>query len=144
MRRAALFCLLLGLFAHSAGAQEASRRFPLEQRFVVNYLNGQDFMSKSLTLTVRRDTGRGFRATGYSGCNTWFARLDLSEADRFAVTDVATTRKMCHRDRMRTEREFLAIVRSVKHWRMDGRMLLLLGDTSTLVLAPASRTAQLN
>jgi heat shock protein HslJ len=45
---------------------------------------------------------------------------------------------------MRTEREFLAIVRSVKHWRMEGRMLLLLGDTSTLVLAPASRTAQLN
>jgi hypothetical protein len=42
-----------------------------------------------------------------------------------------------------SESEFLAILRSMKRWRMDGRTLVLMGDSSTLVLSPASRTAQI-
>jgi len=144
VRRAALYCLLFGIFAQLAWAEEASRRFPLEQRFVVTYLNGQDFASKPLTLMIRRDPGgRGFRGVGFAGCNTWTARIDIGEADRFAVSELGTTRKFCHRERMKTESEFLAILRSMKRWRMDGRTLVLMGDNSTLVLSPASRTAQI-
>jgi heat shock protein HslJ len=143
VRRAALICVLLGLFAHAAGAEEALRRFPFDQRFVVSYLNGQDFAARSVTLTVRRESGaRGIRGTGFAGCNTWFARIDMAEADRFVMTEVGTTRKFCHGERMKTESEFLSILRAVKRWRMEGRMLVVLGDNSTLVLSPTSRTAQ--
>jgi heat shock protein HslJ len=151
VRRAVLVWLLLGLLAGglfvpgalvvpSAFGEEATRRFPLDQRFVVTYLNGQDFGSKSLTLSVRRE-GRGFRAIGYSGCNTFGARVGI-EMDRFVMGHVGTTRKFCHGDRMKTEGEFLMILRAVKHWKMDGRQLVLMADNATLVLSPASRTAR--
>lgn len=143
MKRVVPVCLLLGFFAQFAWAEEASRRFPLEQRFVVTYLNGQDFGSRSLTLMVRRDpAGRGWRGTGFAGCNTWFGRVDIGEAGRFAVGDLGTTRKFCHRDRMKAEVEFLTILRSLSRWRMDGRNLMLTGDKSILVLSPPSRTAR--
>jgi heat shock protein HslJ len=151
MRRAALCCLLLAVFTQvvtqaftQALAQEAPRRFPLEQRFVVTYLNGQDFAPRSLTLTVSRiPGGKGLRATGFAGCNTWFARIELGDGDRLAVSEVGSTRKFCHRERMRTEAEFLAVLTSLAHWRIEGRTLVLSGDSATLVLTPASRTAQL-
>jgi len=154
VRPTALCCLLLSFCAHLFWAEgvlaeavridEASRRFPSEQRFIVLYLNGQDFHHRSLTFAVRREPGsRIARGTGYAGCNTWSARLDVSETGRLAVSDVATTRKFCHRDRMRTEGEFLAILRSLDRWRSDGRTLTLRGDRGTLVLMPASRTAAL-
>ena len=147
MRRIALFCLLVGLLAPMvwAGAALAeAARFPFEQRFVVAYLNGQDFAARSLTFAVRREPGgsRG-RGTGYAGCNTWFARVDVGDAGRMAMSEIGTTRKSCHRDRIKTESEFLAILRSLDRWRMDGRNLVLRGDKATLVLSPASRTATL-
>ena len=147
MRRVALYCLLVGLVAQMiwAGVGWAeTARFPFEQRFVVTYLNGQDFAARSLTFGVRREPGgRNGRATGYSGCNTWFARVDVGDAGRIAVSEVGTTRKFCHRDRMKIESEFLGILRSLDRWRMDGRNLVLRGDRATLVLLPASRTAAL-
>jgi heat shock protein HslJ len=119
-------------------------RFPFEQRFVVTYLNGQDFVARSLTFAVRREPGgRNGRVTGYAGCNTWFARVDVGDAGRMAVSEIGTTRKSCHRDRMKIESEFLVILRSLDRWRMDGRNLVLRGDQATLVLSPASRTATL-
>ena len=154
MRRIALCCLLVSVFAHMFWAddgwaeisrvEETFRRFPFEQRFVVTYLNGQDFGGKSLTFAVRREPGsRGGRGTGFAGCNTWFARVDVGDGGRLAVSEVGTTRKYCHRDRIRTEAEFLAILRSLDRWRMDGRNLMLRGDKATLVLTPASRTASI-
>lgn len=146
MRRIALNCLL-GLFAPmvwaSAGLAETAR-FPFEQRFVVTHLNGQYFAARSLTFAVRREPGSGRgRGTGYAGCNTWFARVDVGDAGRLAVSEIGTTRKSCHRDRIKTESEFLGILRSLDRWRMDGRNLVLRGDKATLVLSPASRTAML-
>jgi heat shock protein HslJ len=158
VRRVALCCLLLGLVAQldwpgeapgkgwmgRAQAEEAARRFPFDQRFVVTYLNGQDFGGRSLTLSVRREAGgRGTRGTGFAGCNTWFGRVEVGEGGRIAVGEIGTTRKFCHRDRMKTEGEFLAILRSLDRWRMDGRNLMLRGDKGVLVLSPASRTAAL-
>jgi heat shock protein HslJ len=154
MRRITLCCLLIGVFAcifragagwaESARGEEAARRFPFEQRFVVTYVNGQDFAGKSLTFAVRREPGnRVGRGTGYAGCNTWFARIEVGDAGRLVVSDVGTTRKYCHRERIRTENEFLAILRSLDRWRMDGRNLILRGDKAILVLSPASRTASI-
>jgi len=139
VRRAALVCLLLAVAARLAWGEEA-RRFPVEQRFVVSYLNGQDFAAKSLTFTVRRDQGRGMRGTGFSGCNTWSARVEIVD-DRFTMSEIGSTRKFCHRDRMKTEMEFLTILKSLTRWSMDGRTLVLTGDNATLLLVPASRTA---
>ena len=111
---------------------------------MVAYLNGQDVVARSLTLMVRRDGGgKGLRGTGFAGCNTWFARIEIEDGDRFAVSELGSTRKFCHRDRLKTEGEFLAILRTLTRWRVDGRALVLSGDSSTLLLTPASRTARM-
>ena len=44
---------------------------------------------------------------------------------------------------MRTEAEFLGILRALDRWRIDGRTLVLGSDKAVLVLTPASRTAEL-
>ncbi|MEA2902626.1 MAG: heat shock protein HslJ [Alphaproteobacteria bacterium] len=132
---------LLVLFASASSAEEA-RRIPIEQRFLVASLNGMDFGNRTLTLTVGRDPrGGGLRGRGFAGCNTWFGRVSIGEGDRFSVEQIGTTRKYCTAARMRLEQDFLAALRSVTRWRMEGSTLILAGEKSTLHLVPVTRRA---
>ena len=142
MRRAAALWLLLALFTRLAVAEEATRRFPVDQRFSVAYLNGKDAGAKLLSLTIRRDqNGKGYRGGGFAGCNTWTARIEI-DGDRLAVKEVGTTRKFCHGERMRTENEFLTTLRSLTRWHMDGPSLVLTGGGTGLLLVPSARAVR--
>lgn len=65
------------------------------------------------------------RASGYDGCNRWFAAVTQNgEAIRFG--DVAATRMGCAEAGNAAERNFLAALAATRYVRADGDALLLL------------------
>lgn len=127
--------LLTVLIVSAAAAAQSPWGFPIGQRFVAASLNGQAYQDKAPTITVRHDAQRGLAGGGFAGCNTWFGKVTLGQA-QFSVGELGTTRMFCA-DRMQTETAFLEALKSAKRWRMDGSALVLEGDQMTLRLIPA-------
>ena len=137
MRSISYLPQLLTVFVVSAAAAaQTPFGFPLNQRFVAISLNGQHYEAKSPTLTVRFDTNRDvLMGAGFAGCNTWNGRITLGDR-HFGVGNLGTTKMFCA-DRMTAEAGFLTALKSVTRWRMDGQRLVLDGQRTTLLLAPA-------
>ena len=104
-------------------------------------LNGQGYAEKAPTITIQQDDKRSVLAgSGFAGCNSWFGRVTLGQK-QFGVDEVGTTRMFC-REQMKAESGFLDALKSVKQWRMDGKTLVLEGERTTLLLAPAAPDAR--
>jgi heat shock protein HslJ len=69
--------------------------------------------------------GAAGRASGYSGCNQWFAQVDT--ADGLSFGGVGMTRRACPGPAMETERSFGAMLAATRNARVDGDTLMLLG-----------------
>jgi heat shock protein HslJ len=140
MRSASYLPQLLTVFVVSAAAAAQSPfGFPLNQRFVAISLNGQDYAAKSPTLSVNLDANRNvLTGAGFSGCNTWRGEITLGDR-QFGVGDLGTTKMYCA-DHMVAEVSFLTALKSVTRWHMDGPKLVLEGERTSLLLAPAAPT----
>jgi heat shock protein HslJ len=71
--------------------------------------------------------GADNRASGYDGCNQWFATLDRSH-DGLRFTYVGTTRMACAEATMAAERRFLDVLAQTRSAQMDGEQLILIGS----------------
>jgi putative lipoprotein len=65
------------------------------------------------------------RAGGYTGCNQWFAQVELSNGVRFG--GIGATRRACPEPAMTTEREFLAVLEQTRMAEREGDALRLTG-----------------
>ena len=138
MRSISYLPQLLTVFVVSAAvASQSPWGFPLERHFVATSLNGQSFGAKSPTLTVTRDQKQDMlRGAGFAGCNRWMGQVTVGQ-NQFDVGNLGTTKMFCA-DRMAEESNFLAALKAVKRWRMDGATLVLEGERTTLLLSPAA------
>ena len=129
--------LLTVFLVSAAAAAQSPWGFPLEQRFVATSVNGQNYGAKPPTLTITRDPkNHALMGAGFAGCNRWNGRVALDQK-QFGVGDLGTTKMFCV-DRMAAESSFLSALKAVKHWRMDGPLLVLEGEQTTLLLSPAA------
>ena len=126
---------LLTVFAIStAAASQVPWGFPLNTHFTAISLNGHDYSAKSPTVTFKIDPRtNALSGSGFAGCNTWIGRIDV-EGPRFGVAELGTTKMLCA-DRMTAETDFLAALKHVTSWRMDGQTLVLEGERTTLLLS---------
>ena len=117
-------------------AAVAQTPFPFNRQFVAVSMNGQDYTTKSPTLTIKASTnGDALRGTGFAGCNKWSSRIVLREG-QISLGQLGTTRMFCA-DQMAAESNFLDALKSVTHWRMEGSMLVLEGGRTKLLMALA-------
>jgi len=89
---------------------------------VTGYNNGRQAVVSPLigtTLTVSFADGS---VTGNAGCNTFRAPYTREE-NRLTIGPVAATRKVCKKNVMEQEREFLAAIESTTTWAVDRNML---------------------
>ena len=135
MRRRCAFFLLLVLLAPPSGAQVAPNpAFPLHDRYVVAAVNGQHFGADASLTVKRRSTDKSLFAEGDAGCGWWAAAVELGGSNRFRVVGVKTTSWEC--PHAAEEKQFLAALKRVTRWRMEGRSLILEGDKIRLRLNP--------
>lgn len=69
------------------------------------------------------------RLAGATGCNTLMGSY-LVENERIAFGQIASTKMACPEPQMKTERNFLAALKQVTAWSVDGSKLVLLGDNN--------------
>lgn len=65
----------------------------------------------------------GGRIHGNAGCNSFFGRCEYMAGERFRISNVASTKKLC--PDMTVEDEFLKILENVDGYHTDGRVLKL-------------------
>lgn len=72
------------------------------------------------------------RATGFAGCNRWFASVTHDgEALRFG--DVGTTRMACPAGAMSVERAFIADLGATRYSHYDQHVLVLLDERQVVI-----------
>ena len=120
----------------TAAAANTPNLFPLDLQFIAVSLNGQNYAAKSPTLTVKYDPKTNIlTGAGFAGCNLWNGQVTL-EGAQFGVGNLGATKMFCA-DQMTAEAGFLTALKSVTRWSMDGPSLVLEGDQTKLLLAPA-------
>ena len=124
---------LLTLLATAAHAQPAARGqqappprqlekvFPVGASWTAISLNGRRFTGDRPSLTVNQQ----FRATGFSGCNTYSATAFPLREQGLAVGPFALTKKSCGRETMALEQAFLVALRTSAKWEQQGSTLIL-------------------
>lgn len=69
------------------------------------------------------------RLAGATGCNTLTGSYRV-EKEHVAFGQVASTKMACPTSQMKTERDFLAALKQVTAWRVNGATLVLSGDSN--------------
>ncbi|MBV1704144.1 MAG: META domain-containing protein [Hyphomicrobiales bacterium] len=103
--------------------------FPTDQTWILETLNGKPVPSgldASLTISA------AFRATGFTGCNTWSATIYPTKDQRLAAGPIAITKSKCDKTLMKFEFDYLSAIASGPHWVRDGGELLLKGPRGEL------------
>ena len=67
----------------------------------------------------------GERASGFAGCNTFFAHV-ANEGARLRFSTIGATRMACAESSMATERNMLAALERTRAYRLEGGELVLL------------------
>jgi heat shock protein HslJ len=117
MKRAALIALLLAAACASAGGDASPS---------LGALAGSEWMmlneARSAvppTIAFAED-----RASGYAGCNRWFAGAGATE-QALDFQAIGTTRMMCPPPSMEAERAFLGALENARGYRIeDGELVL--------------------
>jgi putative lipoprotein len=68
------------------------------------------------------------RAGGASGCNRWFASVEMS-GEKLRFSQAGATRMACDPDRMQQESRFLSALEAVRSYRVEGSTLSLLDES---------------
>ena len=108
-------------------AKVDEKMFPTGVTWSLQTLNG-----KQITDPPSLKIDENFRATGYSGCNTFSAALYPVRGMRLAMGPIATTRKQCAADRMLLERAYLTILHSGPSWDVAGSGLTVKSPAGSL------------
>jgi heat shock protein HslJ len=117
MKRAALAALL---FATACASAEGGRRAALGD------LAGSEWMMLNETRSSSPPTiiFEADRASGYAGCNRWFASVDRTE-NALEFGNVGTTRMMCSPPSMEAERTFVRALSDTRGFRFENGELVL-------------------
>jgi hypothetical protein len=135
VKRTGRFFLLLVLLASPVAAQVVpGPPFPLYDRYVVTALGSQRFGADASLTVKRRALDNSLYAEGDAGCGWWVGAVELGAKNAFRVVGVQNASWECPHAAL--EKQFLAALKRVTRWRMDGRSLILEGNGVRLRLTP--------
>lgn len=72
------------------------------------------------------------RASGFTGCNQWFAQVDRSDAG-LSFNAIGMTRRACEPSAMEIERDFAQSLSQARAAQVDEDMLTLIGENGEAV-----------
>jgi heat shock protein HslJ len=139
----ALAGLMLTGAAHAAGVpkpkeEEApkplpplQKNFPLDQTFSLRDLNGKP-VPADLDVSFKLDGA--YRASGYSGCNSWSATAYPQQNQHLLVGGFAITKKTCDKANQAIEQGFLRALMGTPAWDLVNGDLVIKGPGGALRL----------
>ena len=107
------------------------KNFPLDQTFSLRDLNGKP-ISAELDVSFKLDGA--FRASGYSGCNSWSATAYPQQNQHLLVGGFAITKKTCDKTNQAIEQGFLRALTGTPAWDLVNGDLVIKGPGGALRL----------
>ena len=108
------------------GKPEAA--FPVNVDWTLVEMNGKPVPGEAPSFVLDDK----FRATGFSGCNTYSLTLFPIRGQKLAAGAIAMTRKACDKAEMLFEHSFLVGLHSVPTWSLEGDALVIKAPTATM------------
>ncbi|MGV6860060.1 MAG: META domain-containing protein [bacterium] len=132
--RLAAFTLIGVMLMASSGCasmQTGKSSEPLQgSQWVLRAINQQAFPA-SYAPTANFDESSG--VSGSTGCNRYRAHY-AQDGETFEVSDIATTKKLCSREKMEMEKRFTALLKEVVQVKnFCGELTLTTGEGDKLV-----------
>jgi heat shock protein HslJ len=100
------------------------KNFPLDQTFSLRDLNGKP-VPKELDVSFKLDGA--YRASGYSGCNSWSATAYPQQGQHLLVGGFVMTKKACDKTNMAIEQGFLRALTGTPAWDLVNGDLVFKG-----------------
>ena len=107
------------------------KNFPLDQTFSLRELNGKP-VPADLDVSFKLDGA--YRASGYSGCNSWSATAYPQQAQHLLVGGFAITKKACDKTNQAIEQGFLRALMGTPAWDLVNGDLVFKGPGGTMRL----------
>ncbi|HEV2560352.1 MAG TPA: META domain-containing protein [Microvirga sp.] len=101
--------------------RQQDKIFPLGATWVAVSLNGRPFSGERPSFTLSQQ----FRATGFSGCNTYSSTAYPLREQTLAVAAFALTKNNCPAGAKAVEQQFLTALRSSQKWDQQGSTLII-------------------
>ena len=107
------------------------KNFPLDETFSLRDLNGKP-VSADLDVSFMLDSA--FRASGFTGCNTWSATAYPQQNQHLLVGGFTMTRKTCDKVNQDIERGFLRALQGGPSWDLVNGDLVIKGPGGAMRL----------
>ncbi len=107
---------------------EPEPQFPTGVQWSLATVNGKPVGGDSPSFTLDDK----FRATGFSGCNTYSMTLYPVRNQKLASGSIAMTHKQCDKEVMLLEQNFLVLLHSLPVWSIDAGDLVVKGGAMSL------------
>jgi heat shock protein HslJ len=107
------------------------KNFPVGQTFSLRDLNGKP-VPADLDVSFKLDGA--FRASGYSGCNSWSATAYPQQGQHLLVGGLAITKKSCDKANQAIEQGFLRALMGTPAWDLVNGDLVIRGPGGALRL----------
>jgi heat shock protein HslJ len=107
------------------------KNFPLDQTFSLRDLNGKP-VSADIDVSFKLDGA--FRASGYTGCNSWSATAYPQQNQHLLVGGLAMTKKACDKVNLEIERAFLRALTGTPAWDLVNGDLVFKGPGGAMRL----------
>jgi len=102
----------------------------MTEKWFLTKLNNGPYQGQRITLEISTDK----RVSGFSGCNRYFASVDVLRGDQLKFGTVGSTRKLCaDPNSNQLERKYLDVMRDVTHFNKSNNRLVLKGSSGNLV-----------
>jgi heat shock protein HslJ len=107
------------------------KNFPLDETFSLRDLNGKP-VSADIDVSFKLDGA--FRASGYTGCNSWSATAYPQQNQHLLVGGLAMTKKACDKNNLEIERAFLRALTGTPAWDLVNGDLVFKGPGGAMRL----------
>ncbi len=101
--------------------RQQDKIFPTGSNWIAVSLNGRPFSGERPSFTLSQQ----FRATGFSGCNTYSSTAYPLREQTLAVAAFALTKNTCSAGAKAVEQQFLTALRSSQKWDQQGSTLII-------------------
>ncbi|MGE5301350.1 MAG: META domain-containing protein [Acidobacteriota bacterium] len=132
IRSCIVIILIFPILLHEEDASGVNKNGPEEVKWLLAEVAGASVtaLAKGRQPYILLDPSRK-KASGFSGCNSFFAGYELV-GDSLKFGSVGSTRRACLDPETAMETRFLKALEETREWKISDAMLLLLGDGHVL------------
>ncbi len=122
-------CVGTGYDSNYGAYRPVSKDIGMTEKWFLTELNNTPYQGPRITLEISTEN----RVNGFSGCNRYFASVDVLRGDQLKFGSVGSTKKLCaDYNSNQLENKYLGVLRGITHFNKSSNRLVLNGGYGNL------------